>query len=57
MEPLDRIQAKPYYSAPVNYGSAFTSMWNEEGKMLLFDMTRTEYEKFMEERGLLTDVS
>jgi hypothetical protein len=41
----------------VNYGSAFTSMWNEEGKMLLFDMTRTEYEKFMEERGLLTDVS
>jgi hypothetical protein len=25
--------------------------------MQLFDMTRAEYEKFMEERGLLTDVS
>ena len=32
-------------------------MWDDEGKMLLFDMTRPEFEKFMEERGLLTDVS
>jgi glutaconate CoA-transferase subunit A len=56
-EPLDRIQAKPYYSAPVNYGSAFISMWDDEGKIRTFDMTRTEFDKFLEERGLLTDVS
>jgi len=56
-EPLDRIRARPYYSAPVNYGSAFTSMWTDEGKIRLFDMTRAEYDKFLEERGLLTDVS
>jgi glutaconate CoA-transferase subunit A len=55
-EPLDVIKARPYYSAPVNYGSAFTSMWDEEGKMRLFDMTREGFEKFMEERGLLIDV-
>jgi glutaconate CoA-transferase subunit A len=56
-EPLDRLQAKPYYSAPVNYGSAFTSMWDDEGKIRLFDMTRAQWDKFLEERGLLTDVS
>ena len=56
-EPHDRVKANPYYSAPVNYGSAFTSMWNEEGKIRIFDMTRTEFDKFLEERGLLTDVS
>jgi glutaconate CoA-transferase subunit A len=55
-EPLDAIKARPYYSAPVNYGSAFTSMWDEQGKMRLFDMTREGFEKFMEERGLLIDV-
>jgi hypothetical protein len=41
----------------VNYGSAFTSMWDEKGKMLLFDMTRSEFEKFLAERGLLIDVA
>jgi glutaconate CoA-transferase subunit A len=54
---LDRIKAKPYYSAPVNYGSAFTSMWDDEGKMLLFGMTMDEFENLLEERGLLIDVS
>ena len=55
-ERLDTIKARPYYSAPVNYGSAFTSMWDDDGKMLLFDMTREEFEKFLEEKGLLIDV-
>ena len=32
--PLDRIQARPYYSAPVNYGSAFTSVWDDGGNRL-----------------------
>ena len=54
---LDRIKARPYYSAPVNYGSAFTSMWDDEGKMLLFGMTMEEFENLLEERGLLIDVS
>jgi glutaconate CoA-transferase subunit A len=56
-EPLDKIKARPYYSAPVNYGSAFTSMWDDEEKMLLLEITRGEFEKLLEERGLLIDVS
>jgi hypothetical protein len=32
-------------------------MWDDEGKMLLFGMTREEFENLLEERGLLIDVS
>ena len=56
-EALDKLKARPYYSAPVNFGSAFTSMWNDEGRMEMYDLTREEFEKFLEERGLLIDVS
>lgn len=54
---FDRLRARPYYSAPVNYGSAFTSMWDHQEKMQLFELTRGEFEKLLEERGLLIDVS
>ena len=54
--PFDTLRARPYYSAPVNYGSAFTSMWKDDGKMRLFDMTSGEFEKFLEERGLFGNV-
>ncbi|MBU2511262.1 hypothetical protein KJ966_07980 [bacterium] len=49
---LNRLKAKPYYSAPVNYGSAFTSSWDEEGKERYMGVTRQELETIMEERGL-----
>jgi hypothetical protein len=32
-------------------------MWDDEGKMLLFGMTREEFESLLGERGLLIDVS
>jgi hypothetical protein len=32
-------------------------MWDDDGKIRVFDMTRTEFDKFLEERGLLTNVS
>jgi hypothetical protein len=32
-------------------------MWDEEGRMLLWGMTREELEDLMAERGLLIDVS
>ena len=54
---LDRLKAKPYYSAPANYGSAFTSMWKDDGVDRMFGFTRERLEKMMEERGLLIDVN
>jgi glutaconate CoA-transferase subunit A len=56
-EPLDKIRARPYYSSPVNYGSAFTSMWDDQDKMVILGISRADFEKLMEERGLLIDVS
>ncbi len=53
---LDALAARPYYSAPVNFGSAFTSMWDEKGKMRLFDLSREEFERLLQDRGLLIDV-
>ena len=29
---LDEIRARPFYSAPANYGSAFTSRWDKDGR-------------------------
>jgi len=56
-EPLDRLQARPYYSAPVNYGSAFTSMWDDQGKMLLFEHDPRRIREINGREGLLTDVA
>lgn len=50
---LDRLRAKAYYSAPANYGAAFTSVWDEEGRNRLFGLTLEEVEKVMVEKGLL----
>ncbi|MGD0276332.1 MAG: CoA-transferase [Syntrophales bacterium] len=49
---LDEIKAKAFYSAPANYGSAFTSYWNEQGKARGLDVTLEEMEKLMKERGM-----
>ncbi len=49
---LDRLKAKTFNSAPAGYGSAYTSMWNEEGKDRGTGLTLAETEKLIEERGL-----
>ncbi|MFW5936716.1 MAG: CoA transferase subunit A [Desulfosalsimonas sp.] len=50
---LDRLRAKPFYSAPANYGAAFTSLWDENGKNRILGLTIEEVEQVMAERGLL----
>ncbi|HEY9161624.1 MAG TPA: CoA-transferase [Desulfomonilia bacterium] len=50
---LDAIKAKPYYSAPANYGSAYISSWEDNGRERTMGVTIEEMEKIMEERGLL----
>jgi glutaconate CoA-transferase subunit A len=50
---LDVIRAEPYYSAPANYGSAYSSCWDNENKCRTMGITREELEKIMQERGLL----
>jgi len=49
---LDDLKAKPYYSAPANYGSAYTSAWDENGRERTMGVTLDELETIMEERGL-----
>ena len=50
---LDRLRAKAFYSAPANYGAAFTSIWDESGRNRILGLTLEEVEKTMAERGLL----
>ncbi|MBU2648268.1 hypothetical protein KKI24_26410 [bacterium] len=47
---LDRLKAKAYYSAPVSYGSAFTSPWDAEGREIYMGVTFDELEKIMADR-------
>jgi glutaconate CoA-transferase, subunit A len=49
---LQRLRAKPYYSAPANYGSAFTSAWDFEGREQNMGIRMEEIDKLLEERGL-----
>lgn len=50
---LDGIRAKPFYSAPANYGSAFTTRWDREGRERYMGLTMEELEKTLKERGKL----
>lgn len=50
---LDNIRAKAYYSAPANYGSAFTTVWDNEGRHRDMGITLEELEQILEEKGLL----
>jgi len=50
---LDAIRAKAFYSAPANYGSAFISCWDNEGKERSLGVTLEEMEKVMEAKGVL----
>ena len=50
---LDGLRCKPYYSAPANYGSAFTSRWDKDGRERAIGMTLAEFEQTLKERGKL----
>ena len=49
---LQKLAAKPFYSAPANYGSAFLSSWDENGRDRGTGLTLAEIENLLEERGL-----
>jgi glutaconate CoA-transferase, subunit A len=48
---LQELRAKPFYSAPANYGSAFSSRWDQEGKERSMGVTREQLENLLKERG------
>ncbi|MBU1170671.1 MAG: hypothetical protein KKD44_14010 [Proteobacteria bacterium] len=50
---IDAIRAKAYYSAPANYGSAFDSCWDNQGRERTMGVTMEELNTILEERGLL----
>jgi glutaconate CoA-transferase subunit A len=50
---LDGIKAQPYWSAPANYGSAFTSVWDDNGRERSLGLTLEELEQLLQEKGLL----
>ena len=50
---LDRIRTKPYFSAPADYGAAYTSMWDGEGRERNMGVTIEEFEAFLKEKGAL----
>lgn len=52
---IQKIAAKPLYSAPANYGSAFHSTWDENNKDRTTGMTMEEIETLLEEKDLLYD--
>jgi glutaconate CoA-transferase subunit A len=53
LESLNALKARAYYSAPANYGSAFSSVWDGEGKERTLGMTLEELEQIMKEKGVL----
>jgi glutaconate CoA-transferase, subunit A len=52
-EMLDAIRAKSYFSAPANYGAAYTSCWDNDNLERTMGITLKEMEKILEDRGLL----
>lgn len=55
-EALNRIRAKAYYSAPANYGIAFESGWDPEGRAWQLGVDMAGLERLIEEKGELVDV-
>ena len=53
---LDRYRTKSYFSAPANYGIAFDSGWDTNGRALGLGVDMEELEKLIEERGDLVHV-
>lgn len=53
LERLNAIKARAFYSAPANYGAAFTSAWDENNRERTLGVTLEELENFMKEKGVL----
>ncbi len=54
---LDRIQAKSYYSAPANYGIAYESGWDTNGRAWELGVDMEGLERLVEEKGEIVDVN
>jgi len=52
-EVLGGLRARAFYSAPANYGSAFSSDWDMNGRERLTGLTKEEYEKLLKDKGVL----
>ncbi len=50
---LAGIKARPYYSSPANYGAAFYSNWDNDGKERMMGVTPEELEKVLKAKGAL----
>lgn len=50
---LDEIRARTFYTTPANFGSAFTSVWDEHGRSRNMGVTMEELEVILEEQGVL----
>ncbi len=50
---LEGLKAKSFYSAPANYGAAFTTRWDWEGRERAMGVTLEELEGIFKERGKL----
>ncbi len=50
---LQNIRARSFFSSPADYGSAFTSMWDDNGQERSLGITREELERILKEKGLL----
>jgi glutaconate CoA-transferase subunit A len=51
VETLNELRARPLYSAPANYGAAFTSHWDRDGRERSMGVTLPQLEKILKERG------
>ncbi|MBU1195711.1 MAG: hypothetical protein KKE62_08400 [Proteobacteria bacterium] len=52
---LEQYRAKPYYSAPTNYGISTKSLWDEQGKSIEMNIDFAEMEKLIVEKGDLVN--
>ena len=55
-ESLNRYRARSYYSAPANYGIAFDSGWDSNGKALSLGVDMDGLERLIAEKGDIVDV-
>ena len=52
---MQKLVAKPFYSAPANYGAAYHTTWDENNRDRGTGLNMEEIESLLEERGLLYD--
>ncbi|MFH1137964.1 MAG: CoA-transferase [Pseudomonadota bacterium] len=52
-EAFNALKAKTFLTTPANYGAAFYSVWDENGRERLTGLRPGEFENIMRERGLL----